>query len=172
MKVNLQSRLRVEKAIDRLRRSGVEMQPITRPPWIEDVEAKIGGTLPEMYRFLVTRYSFPVIDLGPIELFSNLGNESIDDVTHAPFRDPILSHWLTRHGYFHFSRLTTDNYDPICFDIRGTPKKALSVFRFDHESILQGQATVPRVEFPDSFLALLEGDMPTSPRSRPKPPKK
>ena len=97
------------------------------------------------------------IDAGKIhdliELFSNLGDASADEITRAPFRDPILSRWLIEQGYFHFARLTSDNYDPVCLSIQ---PKTLAVERFDHEAILQEQATVHRLQVAETFLELLE----------------
>ena len=151
---------RIERAVDRFRRAGIDIRPISESPSVDEIESTIGGELPEVYRALITRYSFPVLDLGPIELFSNLGDGTADDITFVPFRDPILSRWLIQQGYFHFARLTSDSYDPVCFGIRPTasPKEPLSVVRFDHEAILQEEATVRRVQFAESFLGLLEGD--------------
>ncbi|MFN0017677.1 MAG: hypothetical protein ACKVP0_05410 [Pirellulaceae bacterium] len=163
--------LRIDRAIDRFRRAGIDIRAISESPWVDEIETTIGGELPEVYRSLITRYSFPVLDLGPIELFSNLGDGTADEITLAPFRDPILSRWLIHQGYFHFARLTSDSYDPVCFSIRpmASPKEPLSVVRFDHEAILLEQATVRQVQFAESFLGLLEGAALDSQALAPKP---
>jgi hypothetical protein len=149
---------RIDVVVHRLRDKGLGLYPIDNPAWIPELESRIGRDLPETYRALVRRYSFPPITLGPVILFSNLGDQSYDDVTAAPFKDPILSSWIIRSGFFHFARSSQGDYDPVCLDLSPVeyPKQSTQVVKFDHEAILCDNPPVSRETISESFLSLLE----------------
>jgi hypothetical protein len=151
---------RIDLAVERLQRMGVSFKSLSSAPWIGEIEARIGRQLPDSYRNLVVRYSFPTLVLGPIELFANLGDASRDDLTIAPFRDPLLSGWLVRSGHFHFARTTFGNYDPVCINLNqaASPEQPVAVVQFDHEAILLERQSVSCAQIASSFLGLLEGD--------------
>ena len=149
---------RIDAVVDRLRGKGVDLKPLKNPEWISDVEKQVGRSLPETYRDLILRYRFPPLEIGPVILFSNLGDRSYDDITSAPFKDPILSPWVIQAGYFHFARTSLGNYDPVCLDLSAAqyPKQSTPVVKFDHEAILCETPPVPCETISESFLSLLE----------------
>jgi hypothetical protein len=149
---------RIDAVVECLLGKGVDFQPIEDPDWILNVERRIGCTLPETYRNLVLRYSFPQFEIGPVILFSNLGDGSDDDITWAPFRDPFLSPWVIQSGHFHFARLSSGSYDPVCLDLTAAayPKQTTRVVKFDHEAILCELRPVLSTIVSESFLGLLE----------------
>jgi hypothetical protein len=99
-----------------------------------------------------------VVEVGPIILFSNLGDGSRDDITAAPFRDPILSPWLIGRRCFHFARTSRGDYDPVCLALpAGENSRTLApVVKFDHEAILCGLPSVASEVISESFLDLIE----------------
>ncbi len=147
---------RIDAVVDRLRARGIKIHSIQNPQWILDIEQRIGHSLSETYRDLVNRYSFPLLEIGPITLFSNLGDWSYNDITSAPFKDPILSQWIAQAGYFHFASL--ESYDPVCIVLSAAkyPKQTTPVVKFDHEAILCDRPPVRREMISPSFLGLLE----------------
>ena len=149
---------RIDAVVDRLRSNGVAFHALQNPDWVLDVERRIGHNLPETYRDLVFRYSFPSLEVGPVELFSNLGDGSEDDIASAPFKDPILSPWIIRAGYFHFARISFGDYDPVCLSLAPSsyPKQSTPVVKFDHEAILCDMPPVASATISESFLRLLE----------------
>jgi len=151
---------RIDAIVERLVVSGIDIEAIAHAPWIRilDIEYRIGRSLPPTYRELVLRYTFPSIELGPIILFSNRGDHSYDDVSSAPFKDPILSPWLLRSGFFHIARTSCDDYDPVCLELKSPqyPREVSPVIKFNHEAILIEDATVPCCVIAKSFLGLLE----------------
>lgn len=149
---------RIDAVVKRLRDKGVDLQSHQNPDWILGIEKRIGRTLPETYRDLVARYSFAPLEIGPVVLFSNLGDQSFNDITSAPFRDPILSPWIIHAGYFHVACTSLENYDPVCLELCEAqyPKQCTPVMKFDHEAILCGRPPVSREIISESFLGLLE----------------
>jgi hypothetical protein len=149
---------RIDAFVELLRHAGVDIRSIENPPWICEIEARLGRPLPQTYRELVIRYSFPSLECDSFVLFSNLGDGSRDDLSVAPFRDPILSLWLTSAGYFHFARDASGSYDPICLDLAPAqyPRQSTPVVKFDHEAVLCDQPPVRKTVIAESFLDLLE----------------
>lgn len=113
---------------------GQPFERIESAPWVEGIEARLGFALPASLRLLVSHYRFPSLELSGIEFFSNLGEDSDDDLTVAPFRDKGLLEWFQANRRFHFARPATGSYDPICLESRG--KQSTVVEQIDHEDIL------------------------------------
>jgi hypothetical protein len=149
---------RIDAVVNRLRRKGMDIRPLSQPEWVVDIEKRIGCKLPETYRELVNRYAFPPLELGSIILFSNIGDGSYDDITTAPFQDRILAAWVAQAGFFHFAKSACGKYDPICLDLANSryPKQGSLVMKFDHEAILCELPQVERHVVSASFLELLE----------------
>src|SRR5207247_264288 len=99
------------------------IHPVAKTPWVEKAELQFGFKFPAIYRSLVTRYTFPALLLEKVELFSNLGDGSDDDLTTAPFRDAHMSSWLISHRLLQIGRPSTGSYDPICFDLASSSNR-------------------------------------------------
>lgn len=150
-------RARVDDLVARMIAGGVEIRATENAPWIADVESRLGTALPADFRDFVIRYSFPLLEFKDVELFSNLGDMSEYDLTHAPFRDPNMSPWLIGHGLVHIGFPYIGNYDPICLELSSaSTDEGPGIVRLNHEDILLERATVHRTSVSPSFLALLE----------------
>src|SRR5678816_4705273 len=79
---------RIDALVGRLAERGTEFRPIRNAPWIEEVESRLGFKLPAIYRSLVTRYAFPTLTLEKVELFSNLGDGSEEDLALIHISEP------------------------------------------------------------------------------------
>ncbi len=145
----------VDRIVERLRAEGADIRPLSSAPWIDELERKLGLSLPSSYGSLVRRYAFPLLNIGEVELFGNEGDGSDLDLAVAIFRDPNLAPWLIQHRLIHIGHPGTGSYDPVCMDLSGrAPKQA--VVQLDHEDILMQRRTVRRNTIAASFLDLLE----------------
>jgi hypothetical protein len=147
----------VDVFVERLRASGADLSAIEGAPWLEEVERRLGLRFPASFRALASRYAFPMLDLGNVELFANLGDGSQYDLTVAPFRDPVMSPWLAEHRLLHFGFPYIGNYDPICFDLAAAGSVEPPIIKLDHEAILLARPTVRRTVIASNFFALLAG---------------
>ena len=125
---------------------------ITCAPWIESFEDKAGVKFPKAFRRLVTRYSFPEFEAGPLWFFANDG-ESDYDLVRRIVVDPVIAAVTRSNGLLHFARPYDGSYDPVCFDMRAGPKAA--IVRLDHEAILMGEKIVITAGIAASFEALM-----------------
>jgi hypothetical protein len=109
--------------------------------------------LPGSYRSLVTRYTFPVLELEGVDLFANKGDDADDDITKGMFLDPYMSPWLISRRLIQIGRPSTGGYDPVCLDGSGGEP---AVVQLDHEDILLDRKKVARLVIAPSFYTLLE----------------
>lgn len=124
--------------------------------WIETLEPKLPGPLPRSYKSLVSRFLFPVLEVGPVMLFGNTGTDVSDELAHAIFRDKGIYVPLFAASYIQFGTPTTGGYDPVCFDLnRRTNAGECPVVQLDHEQLLMRGRTRIVTEVADSFLELL-----------------
>lgn len=130
----------IDDAVEALIRRGMPFRRIAATPWIAEVESRFGLSLPPAFRALVTRYVFPVVTLGEVELFANQGDGSSEDLGVAPFEDPALSAWLRSHDRLHVGRAASGSYDPACLALRGSGEPQL--VSVDHEDVLLNRRTV------------------------------
>ena len=144
----------IDAVVDRLVERGAQIRPLQNAPWVEKVESRLGFKLPTVYRSLVTRYAFPTLTLEKVELFSNLGDGSEDDLATAPFRDAGLSEWLISHRLPQIGRPSSGSYDPVCFHLESSSRDPALV-QLDHEDILLSRKKVRRLPIAQSFLALV-----------------
>jgi hypothetical protein len=144
----------IDALVDRLIEKGAKLRRVAHAPWIEDVESQLGFKLPAVYRSLVTRYAFSQIELEKVELFSNLGDGSTEDLATAPFRDPHMSPWLISHRLVQIGRPSKGSYDPVCFDASSGNRDPVIV-QLDHEDILQSRKEVRKAKVASSFLSLV-----------------
>jgi len=151
---------RIDAAVARLTRLGVDIVPIHAPPWVTELERLGGGELPADYRSFISRYRFPPFTAGLVDLYGNEGQLGHCDILKAPFTDPIISAWMARAGYFQIGHPSCGSYDPIAVRQvhRGQAQDPATVFRFCHESILMELPDVRIVEQWFSFFELLDED--------------
>ncbi len=110
---------------------------IENASWIVAIESRLPKRFPESFRSLVTRYSFSAFDAGSLSFFSNLGDDSDDELSVSMFRDRIIADATLRAGYIQFARPVGGSYDPICFDANHSSKnREFPIVRLDHEEIL------------------------------------
>ncbi|MDR2012866.1 MAG: SMI1/KNR4 family protein [Rhodanobacter sp.] len=145
----------VDTFVARLRGSGADLCQVDAVPWIAEIEQRFGFSYPSSFRALVTRYIFEPLEIGPVEIFANLGDGSTEDLTVAPFSDPYMSPWLLAHRLVQFGRPSTGSYNPVCFDFADGPTEPTIVL-LDHEDILQEHTPVHRKVIARDFLSLLE----------------
>ncbi|MCI4569045.1 SMI1/KNR4 family protein [Lysobacter sp. CFH 32150] len=145
---------RVSTIVEHLEGLGFPFEAADNCPWLEAVEASFGLQLPEPYRSLIQAYRFPEFDVPGFEAFSNLGDGSGYDISHAPFQDPGLCEWLLPRRYLQIGRPEFANYDPICFDMKSS-KQTPQIVRIDHEDILLCRKHVNVRVVSESFVSLV-----------------
>ena len=132
---------------------GLPFERIAAAPWIASLESRLGFALPKSLRLLAMNYSFPTIELEKVELFSNLGDGSDDELSVAPFGDKKIHEWLQNNGKVQFARLATGGYDPVC--LNSHEKDGRAVEQFDHEDILLSRRRVRSRVLAESLEDLL-----------------
>lgn len=131
---------------------GDSFEPINDAPWIAQLEQKLPARLPVSFSSLVTRYSFPPFEAGPLSLYANMGTDDVDEMCVAIFSDPSIADATLKAGYVQFARPITGSYDPICFDTRQSAgNREFPIVRIDHESILCQQRIHAVERVADSF---------------------
>jgi hypothetical protein len=146
----------VDLVVERLRQQGADIHPITNAPWINEIEHRLKLRFPASFRSLIDRYAFPLLDIGEVELFANEGDGSEYDLTHAPFRDPIMSPWLMEHQLIHIGHPYIGNYDPVCIDLSRNDLVETPIVQLNHEDILLERQSVRSKVIADNFLNLFE----------------
>ena len=110
---------------------------IDSAPWIEPLEKLLRRRFPVSFGSLITRYAFPTFDAGGIHFFANSGEQSLDELNVAIFKDPNIAHVTQADGFIQFARPAGGSYDPICFDARRTANnREYPIVRLNHEEIL------------------------------------
>jgi len=147
----------IDRFVVKQQASGIAIMAIGSAPWIDALVAQFPRGLPVSFEALVKRYSFPVLEIEDIELFSNLGDLSYDDISTAIFRDKAIYETTTKAGLIQFARLRDGSYDPICFDARTTKNnREYPIVRLDHEELLCNDRIKIKSKIADSFYKLLE----------------
>jgi hypothetical protein len=127
---------------------------------IQRLETRMGRPFPSAFRELITRYSFPAFDCGPLTFFANTGLDLFDELGVRLFYDPRLSPVLLEAGYVQIGNPFLANYDPVCLASGGAQDGA--VVRFDHEMILQHgvieTVSILAPSFTDLLNQLVHGD--------------
>lgn len=116
-------------------------------PWIDRFEENRGLRLPRAFRRLVSYFTFPEFEAGPIWFFPNQGDSKLDFVGQV-LADRALSTVTIAAGYLHFARPSSGSYDPVCFDLNDKNRK---IVQLDHESILLKDKIVVVNEIGRSF---------------------
>ena len=83
---------------------------------IEVVQDRIGRRFPPAFLDLVSRFSFPAFEHGPLLFFANHREETFWDLSRRLFLDPTMSPALLGAGFIQIGNPYFYNYDPVCFD--------------------------------------------------------
>jgi hypothetical protein len=131
---------------------------IESSPWIIALESRLPKRFPPSFLSLVTRYSFSAFDAGALSFFSNLGDDSDEELSVTIFRDPFIANMTLKAGYIQFARPVGGSYDPVCFDAnRSSKHREYPIVRLDHEEILCSDRTQVSVTLADSFFRYAAG---------------
>lgn len=123
---------------------------------IEALQARAGRRFPPSFLNLVTRYSFPAFEHGPLLLFANHRDETFWDLSARLFLDPIMSPTLLSEGFIQIGNPFFYNYDPVCFDCNDGAIEPRLV-QLDHEAILCDSEIRIIKEIAPSFVEILRG---------------
>lgn len=147
----------INKFVVKLQAAGIAIKAIDSAPWVEDLAAQLPKSLPVSFESMIKRYSFPVIEIGAIILFSNFGDASSDDLSTAIFRDEAIYETTTKSGFIQFARPSDGWYDPVCFDARITQMNhEYPIVRLDHEEILYKGRISIKDYIAESFYRYIE----------------
>jgi hypothetical protein len=86
-------------------------------------EEKLPKRLPQSFASFLSRYSFPVFDVGGISLFGWDSNSNAY-TEEASAAKGSLSELLLPAGYVQIGRLDTGDFDTVCFDLNETIRTA------------------------------------------------
>lgn len=147
----------IDSVVARLCQSCAAIRPLSSASWVDGIEHKLELRSPALFRSLLERYAFPLLDVGEVELFANEDDGSQYDLTVAPFGNPFMSPWLLKHRFIYIGHPYLGNYDPICFDLSHRQIDAEPpIVLLTHEDILLERDTVNRKIVAANFLTLLE----------------
>lgn len=121
---------------------------------IRELETRMGRRFPNAFRDLITRYSFPAFDCGPLTFFSNTGHDLFHELSARLFLDPHMSPVLLDAGYIQIGNPFFPNYDPVCL-APSEPGQEGAVVQLDHEMILQHGVIQTMSILASSFADLL-----------------
>ena len=128
---------------------------------IQQLETRMGRPFPISFRELITRYSFPAFDCGPLTFFANTGLDLFRELSVRLFLDRHLSPVLLEAGYIQIGNPFFPNYDPVCL-APGAGQQEGAVVQFDHEMILQHgvieTVSILAPSFADLLNQLVHGD--------------
>ena len=120
------------------------------------LEDRIGRVFPPSFLDLVSRFSFPAFEYGPLLFFANHCEETFWDLSRRLFSDPTMSPALLSAGFIQIGNPYFYNYDPVCFDCNlGAPEPRL--VQLDHEAILCNSEIRIVREIAASFIDILKG---------------
>jgi len=122
--------------------------------WISPLEKKLPRKFPPSYFSLISRYTFPAFEFGPIFLFGNTGEKIRWELHHRIFQDEFMSRILFANGFLKIGQPEEPAYDPICFDMQR--EKEGPLVQIDHEGILLKSEIRITENIADSFVTFLE----------------
>ena len=118
---------------------------------IEQLEKRTGRSFPPCCQYLLTNYSFPAFEFGPMMFFANTGEDTFWELEKRLFEDKHMSPHLMTAGFLQIGNPFFYNYDPVCFDTK-SPRIEKRIVQLDHEAILQhGEMNVVK-EVAPSFV--------------------
>jgi hypothetical protein len=122
---------------------------------VRALQDRLGLRFPASFLNLVSRYSFPAFEFGPMMFFANTGQNIFWELGSRLFRDPFMSPVLRENGYIQIGNPYFYNYDPICFNSNATAEE-YPVVQLDHEAILQLKQLLVVEEIASSFSDLIK----------------
>jgi hypothetical protein len=125
---------------------------------IEALELRIGRRFPPSFRDLVSRYSFPAFESGPLMFFANAAEDTFWDLGRRLFLDPVMSPFLLSAGFIQIGNPHFYNYDPVCFDCN-LSREEKRLVQLDHEAILCHREILVVEETAPSFVELLRSSL-------------
>ena len=123
---------------------------------IQLLQERVGRAFPPSFLDLVSRFSFPAFEHGPLLLFANHREETFWDLSKRLFWDPTLSPALLSAGFIQIGNPYFYNYDPVCFDCNLAATEPRLV-QLDHEAILCESELRIVKEIAPSFVDILTG---------------
>ena len=122
---------------------------------MEVLQDRIGRRFPPSFLNLVSRFSFPAFEHGPLLYLANHSEETYWDLSKKLFEDPTMSPMLLSAGFIQIGNPFFYNYDPVCFDCNlGATEPRL--VQLDHEAILcDGEIQIVK-EIAPSFIDVLK----------------
>jgi len=146
----------IDTLAKRAKASGVSIIPEVNTRRLEELEAKLPMRLPQSFRSLLSRYSFPRFDAGGITFFA--WSEKIDEYTaEAMAAEGSLSELLLPAGFVQIGRPDTGIFDAVCFDLNDRKQNPeCRVVLIDHEEILCNWRVKVMRELWQSFRRLAE----------------
>ena len=126
--------------------------------WVEEFEAKLPFKLPRSFYLLISRYDFPLIELERLAIFGTRPNEDgVGRIDVESLKDKVLAPFLHANKLIQFGRPNELDYDPICFDFRGSKSRSeCPVVRVDHEQILCNNRLKIKGPVASSFADLIQ----------------
>jgi hypothetical protein len=125
---------------------------------IEVLQNRMGRRFPPSFVDLVSRYSFPAFEFGPLLFFANHREETYWDLSRKLFLDPVMSPMLLSAGFIQIGNPFFYNYDPVCFDCNFARTEPRLV-QLDHEAILCYREIRIIKETASSFVELLKASL-------------
>ena len=122
---------------------------------MEGLQQRIGRRFPPSFLELVSRFSFPAFEHGPLLFFANHSEETFWDLSRKLFLDPTMSPALLNAGFIQIGNPYFYNYDPVCFDCNHGATEPRLV-QLDHEAILCDDEIRIVREIAPSFVDLLK----------------
>ena len=119
------------------------------------LQRRIGKRFPPSFLDLVSRFSFPAFEHGPLLYFANHSEETFWDLSRKLFLDPTMSPMLLSAGFIQIGNPFFYNYDPVCFDCNLAAAEPPLV-QLDHEAILCDGEIQILSEIAPSFIDLLK----------------
>jgi hypothetical protein len=145
---------RGEEALDKSEWTDWQILAADHTARIRQLEARLRRSFPKAFRDLITRYSFPEFDCGPLTFFSNTGHDLFYELSGRLFLDPHMSPVLLEAGYLQIGNPFFPNYDPVCL-APSEPGQEGAVVQLDHEMILQHGVIQTVSTLAPSFVHLL-----------------
>jgi hypothetical protein len=134
-----------------------EISKVDNSAWVAAVEALLPKKFPPSYLSLVKRYLFPAFQAGPLFLFADTGLPVPNDLERYLRKEPRLFGFLVREGLIPFARPDAVQYDPICFDARGSSDGGeYPIVQVNHEQILSHARVEIKRELFSSFWKFVE----------------